>query len=470
MGCKVLKIDFHTVLQHNHFHNTMSYTLSVFAELRVKYPTWDLLSAYLTSDDGGKLRVITTEGSTQAMIRYTKNVSKMDVPHVFAFRSVVWDTHANLPVSVAPVQSWAGLPEYTTKVQVSEFIDGTMMHGFCSYLPDSDGVSNIMDVNTATRTVVGSSNKFYGDRTFAELLDDATSNMGGTRGFLYEVMKEPRAYVNMVLQHPEHKTVTALAQPRVYITHYGTIALDGTVQVYYDPAGWPKEARPFSPRIYENQAVMSAEHGPPHLMKKCNPSPQGHVWQGLVFQDCDGVGKWRMRTHNYMAVRALRGSESQMYERFLRLRMNGEMKDYLKYFPEDSKMLWACEQSFRNITTLLLDGYAHVFKLKTHTFTDFHVCMRPHMYALHGMYIESLKSGIPTSIIKQTVIDYINSLHLDDQKNLMRHLKDVKVGVREARPKFVDDSAEVEGAVEEVEGAVEEEEGAVEEAEGAVAE
>lgn len=386
----------------------MSYTLSVFASLVSTYPTWASLEKYLTSDEGGKLRII-NKNDPLVIIRYTAGVSNMDLLHVCSFRSVVWNTQTNRPVSVAPVKSTKRL--LNSEVQVSEFLDGIMIQGFYG----ADG-----NLTTATRSVLGSTNKFYTDRTFAELLEDATVSVGGTNTFLQTL--SPGSFVNLLLQHPEHKTVTALAQPRVYVTHVGKVNDDASVTILYEPSAWESAFRVFAPRVYET-CVLSDTKTELDLLRTYNPSPTGHVWQGLVLQSTTTSERIRVRTRNYMKVRALRGFEAQMYERFLRLRNEHMTKEYLRYFPEDKKELWACENAFRNITQLLLNAYTQVFKLKANTFKDYHVSLRPHMYALHGKYIDSLKAGNVYPTTYSTVVDYMNTLALEEQKNLMRHLR-----------------------------------------------
>lgn len=399
----------------------MSYSLDVFHSLISSYPTWSSLEAFLTSDEGGKLRVVKSDGPL-VIIRYTNGVS-LDVPHSYAFRSVVWNTETHRPVSVAPVRSSTAVAD-GADMQISEFVDGIMIQGFYG----SDGKPL-----TATRTVLGSKNKFYTDRSFAELLEDATATVGGTSDLLSNL--PTGAFVNLLLQHPQHKTITALAQPRLYVTHMGTVDLDGRVIIMYNPSTWLDVFKPYAVRVYETRTCQTSDDFN-EPMEKYNPSPAGHVWQGLVFQQVGSHVRYRIRTDNYKKVRGLRGAEAQMYERFLRLRRSYATKDYLRYFPEDSKELWECEKALRNITQLLLNGYTKVFKLKEHTFKDFHVSLRPHMYALHGQYIDSLKAGSPSPIVHGAVVEYVNKLSLDDQKNLMRHLMNEEI-LDTTRPAFV---------------------------------
>jgi hypothetical protein len=83
-------------------------SVSVFADLIATYPTWADLSQHLRSADGGNLTVYAVPNSDFAMIHYNREKSNFAVPHVRAFRSVVWNTAANRPVSVTPFKSESG--------------------------------------------------------------------------------------------------------------------------------------------------------------------------------------------------------------------------------------------------------------------------------------------------------------------------------------------------------------------------
>jgi hypothetical protein len=57
-------------------------------------------------------------------------------------------------------------------------------------------------------------------------------------------------------------------------------------------------------------------------------------------------------------------------------------------------------------------------KLKQKGMRDLPYCLRPHVYALHGLYLKSVKTQA-SPIIKETVIGYVNALGLEDQFKLL---------------------------------------------------
>jgi hypothetical protein len=383
-------------------HSTMFFTTTVFSQLVATYPTWEQLLVFLTSPEGGSLRVITSSSDTLAIIRYTKDVSDFEKAHVPFFRSVIWDTVANRPVSVAPVKALQGNPETGVSLRVTDFVDGTMFHAFCV---DSK-------VRIATRTSLDAGGKFYSTRTFAELFGDAVPDL---TEFLSSVL-ENGYYASFVLQHPEHRTVQKLVEPRIYVTYYGKVSPDGEACMSALPSDWPERLASYAPQVYEESiAYTDSKEASNHLRQ----NPSGHLWQGLVFQDIASSRRWRLRNPAFVAVRALRGGEANPMERFLRLRDQGLVKKYLEYFREESDELWKFEQTLRVRTQELYTAYNEMNKLKTKTMKQLPYCLRPHVYALHGAYLGGLpkdgsRAASVAPVLKETVVRYVNSMALPD--------------------------------------------------------
>jgi hypothetical protein len=385
----------------------MFFTTTVFSDLVATYPTWDQLLVFLTSPEGGSLRVISSASDTLAIIRYTKDVSDFEKAHVPFFRSVVWDTVTNRPVSVAPVKALQGNPETGVSLRVTDFVDGTMFHAFC--------VNST--VRIATRTSLDAGGKFYSTRSFAELFGDAFPDL---TEFLSSVL-ENGYYASFVLQHPEHRTVQKLVEPRVYVTYYGKVSPNGDACMSALPSDWPERLASYAPQVYEESiAYEDSKEASNHLRQ----NPSGHLWQGLVFQDIASSRRWRLRNPAFVAVRALRGGEANPMERFLRLRDQGLVKKYLEYFREESDELWKFEQTLRLRTQELYTAYNEMNKLKTKTMKQLPYCLRPHVYALHGLYLASLpkdgtRAANVTPILKERVVAYVNDLSIEEQVKLL---------------------------------------------------
>jgi hypothetical protein len=390
----------------------MSFTTTVFSELVNKYSSWDALRIFLMSAEGGKLRVLAPENDDFAIIRYTKGVSDFSVAHVPLFRSVVWNKVTNSPVSVAPFKALQGNPTANTPVRVTDFVDGTMFHAFRTET----------GVRIATRTSLDARGTFYSSRSFAELFDDSFKALGGTTAFL-ESLLVVGEFASFVLQHPEHKTVAPLAQPRVYVTYFGRCVAGADVLMTALPSEWPQRLASYAPQVFEEEKSFADSKDAFHLMRSKSTS-LGFTWQGMVFQDLASGNRWRLRNSAYVAVRTLRGSEANSLERFVRLRAQGNMKKYLEHFRDESNQMWAFEQTLRQRTQELYTAYNEMNKHKTKTMKQLPYCLRPHVYALHGLYLASLpkdgtRAANVTPILKERVVAYVNDLPLDEQVKLL---------------------------------------------------
>lgn len=434
----------------------MSFTLTCFADLVAKYDSWDSLRTFLTSDEGGKLRVIEPVakalGQSQdanadnVIIRYTKDVSNFSLSYVPAFRSVVWNKKTNRPVCVAPVKAHE-ITEISSgcEVRVMDFVDGTMINAWKSNDGDPTSWSELVSNESskiASRSSLGANCKFYSERSFADLFDDAltasvalgqgqgqsqgqSQSQAQTQGksqvtkaFLDSVLKVGE-FASFVLQHKEHKTVSPIPYNRIYVTYFGKIDEKGVVSM--SCTEMPERLASYLPEVFDANLVLpNPDEGSKtmHTMVRGACGGRGYYWQGLVFQDTTTSRRYRLRNPEYTIVRALRGSESNLMERFLRLRTAGKTKQYLSYFREESAQMWELEQALRTRTTDLYTAYIEMNKLKQKGMRDLPYCLRPHVYALHGLYLKSVKTGAK-SIIKDTVIGYVNALAVEDQLRLL---------------------------------------------------
>ena len=389
----------------------MSFTTTVFSDLTATYQTWDALRLHLISAEGGKLRVMTVDHDDLAIIRYTKGTSDFKKSHVPYFRSVVWSKSLNKPVCVSPIKAEFGNVTTDMAVRVTDFVDGTMINAFRT----AEGI------RIATRSSLDARGTFYSARSFADLFEDAFRPLGGTMKFLESVLFDGE-FASFVLQHPEHKTVLAISQPRVYVTYFGSTA--GPVKMTANPSEWPERLASYAPQVYNEGLCFEKPAASYQMMRD---QRLGYSWQGMVFQELTGPRRWRIRNPSYTVVRTLRGSESNPMERFLRLRMEGTVKKYLEHFRDESNEMWAFEKALRERTQELYNAYTDMNKLKTKTMKQIPYCLRPHVYALHGLYLAKLpKDGTRAPkdsvkpIMKDTVVGYVNDLSLEDQLVLLK--------------------------------------------------
>ena len=377
-------------------------TVHIFSELRTKYPLWNDLKTFLTGDDGGKLIVI--GDGPRVIIRYDKKISNFNIPYVHAFRSVIWDVVANLPVSVAPFKA-IDSQLLTSDVGVNlvqDFVEGVMIHSFLTY--------DTTNIHIATRTKLGADTRFYSKRNFSELILDAPEYAKLSQVIPLPSAPEniPYTFASLVLQHPEHRIVAPITHARIYVVSIGAVSADGSVVVIDNPATWPAIAAEMAPP----QIPVGVLIGDPTQFIAQQAVQLGWIWQGFVFKNTSTLQRWRIRSTIYSTVRDLRGGESDSYSRFLRLRSGGHLSMYVVYYPEEQTLFYELEDKMRDQSRELFKEYNAVHRGPRTARKELKTVGWPlniHVYTLHKLYVSTLKS-IGQELTIDKVIEYMNNI------------------------------------------------------------
>lgn len=388
----------------------MSYSISIFQELTTKYSTWDSFQTYLTSPEGGSIRCV-GEGRYR-ILRYTKGISDLKSDHGKWMRSVIWDTEAHRPVCLAPPKSENGNPQTGETVfypLVQPFLDGTMINVFVT----KDDPSQLY---IASRTQLGAGGKFYSEKTFAELFQEALSAMNLTQEDIARCLTSTRSsFASFVLQHPEHRVVARCTSPRLWLVQTGAVIDSGVIEINESPLqGW--STRLILPSFATQPTSFASEQALAQFFDDACQK-QGWFFQGLVFKDAKGK-RWRMRNPNYLYLRSLRGSQATSVERFLRLRSESKVTEYLKHYSEDRQTFWDLENLLRVKTQEVFQAYCDVHKARTKVLKDLDKAIQPCVFKLHSHYLEHLRPSSETVSMKHAV-ELVNNLPLFEQKRLL---------------------------------------------------
>lgn len=389
----------------------MSFSIDFFSTLREQFPTWEEMKAHLVTQG---LRIVEqAAGDKYVIVRAVKGASKE--PDAGQFRSVVWDTAANRPVCYAPPKAREGSPPlHTPFALVQDFMDGFMVNAFVTAA--EPGVLRL-----ATRTALGAENRFYSDKSFAALFDEAlAATPVRTREALTMHLREwmadtQAAFVSFVVQHPEHRIVAKHTSPDLHIVHMGSVDTAGVVILDETAATWPASLKRLQISRYPVKQFHS-EQEVQDLMRR-TAVVNGFRWQGLVFKDDLGA-RWRLRSPSYQMMRTLRGAEAAPVDRFLRLRREGKVVEYLKHYGEERKPFWAFEQTLRARTADVLAAYEQVHKAHATKFADLPAAYKPAVHLLHVKFLEELR-GKGYKVILRNAVDVVNHLKDFEQKRLL---------------------------------------------------
>ena len=105
-------------------------------------------------------------------------------------------------------------------------------------------------------------------------------------------------------------------------------------------------------------------------------------------------------------------------ERFLRLRSESKVSEYLKHYGEDRQTFWDLEQNLRAKTKEVFDSYCSVHKAHEKKLEDLPWSVRPCVFKLHAHYLEHLRPNNEKVTMKNAV-DLVNNLALYEQKRLL---------------------------------------------------
>ncbi len=393
----------------------MSYSLSIFSNLRNKYPNWQDFRSFLESEEGGQLRV--TDSDTYAMIRYVKGVSALaDVnkPWVAWFRSVIWNPTTHLPVCIAPRKAYSSEIPSDSSLVVEEFLEGVMVNGFV------DG----NEMTWATRSSLGAKTGFYGNMSFAEMIEEAQKERKYMAGDLASTLaSNGYTFASFVLQHPNHRVVQKIQAPCLTLIHVGKIDASGSVEIFPASEGWPEPLKAWAVKSYPplepgEVAVNRLES----MAQAADP-----YWQGLVFRGSNGE-RWRLRTLSYKILREIRGKESAIEDRFARLRLQNMIRLYTQNWPEEAQSFSDLEIRVRELTAEIYKEYCAHHKEKSKSFMDIPVAYRTPVYELHGIYLNSLRAKKVT-LKMPIVIHYVNTMAPEKLGELLRRAKSAPAAV-----------------------------------------
>lgn len=386
----------------------MPYSIDVFSNWS-SHSTWESLKSWLTSSEGGNLRVVDpADKSPYAIVRYVKGQSDFSMPHVPWCRSVIVEKESRRPVCVGPPKaSKFQENDLDSAVVAEEFIDGTMLNIFQE--------STEKPIIITTRSRIGGESQFYeGSLTFGQMLREAVEDLSSI--LPNAKSSETSRFASIVIQHPKNRIVKNIDKPTFYIVHQGHVNYDGSL-------------------IIEENCVNNS-------IPKCNlntirgaksveswitqqSQELGFGWQGLVLKDGSGR-RWRMRSQVYETVRRIRGNESSSMERFARLRTSRTVDQYLSFYPEDREAFYKFEGELRKNTRQLLQFYKDVFRAHKIQYKQLPWPYKHHVSCLHNLYKDILKPKNEV-VDLNTVINYVNNLTTLDLANMSKkHITELK--------------------------------------------
>ena len=398
--------------------STKMSTLSTFASWSTKYKTWADLKAWLQASEPtveilefetpyvilktGKdasvatgTSAATTTGTSAAATEAA--IAEESVSEAAQLcRSLVWDTRTNRPCCIAPFAARRDqkIPVAGEALRLEDFVEGVMINVF--------RVKGDSETHVTTRSRLDADGSFYSERTFRELFEEAMESKKVCLDDIEAVMGDPAklgvagTFMSLVLAHPEHRVVRSVEHANFWAIYRGVVKTDGTVDFYTEdlPVSWrPKTySLTFKPNDWAELKAKFEE------IKASKP----WYWQGIAVHT--GLQRWRFRNADHDRVRReLRGTESNPFGRFLRLRANKKVQEYLRVYSEDSEAFQGYEETYRSTTRTLYSWYCRCHKEHLLAFKELPKSVQPMVFGLHKHYLEALRPNRKTLRIAETI-------------------------------------------------------------------
>lgn len=406
-------------------------TLSTFASWISSNKSWDDLKAWLQANEP-TIEVLDFED--YAILRNNKDrvggeaaVAEDAVSEGAQLcRSVVWNKALNVPCSVAPFAARRDqkIP-MDVALRLEDFVEGVMVNIF--------RVRGDNETHVSTRSRLDADGTFYSDRSFRELFEEAMDAKQTSLDDIENLIGAPSddvaaTFITMVLAHPEHRVVRTVSKANLWAVYRGTVANDGTVTFYTEDL--PLEWRPKTYSLTFKPADFGELKAKFDEIKTSKP----WYWQGLVVHN--GLQRWRFRNGDHDRVRKnLRGMESNALARFLRLRANRKIQEYLRIYPEDNEVFQGFEQDYRGFTRNLYAWYCKVHKEHGLPFKSLPKSVQPLVFDLHKFYLGTLRPENKTLRMAETIEWIANYLKTPfGVPNMLRFSRESEEAPQVARP------------------------------------
>ena len=354
-----------------------------------------------------KVKHVTFKDRNYVIMRYNKSLLSKDAYNTTGLiRSVICKD--NEIVCYSPPKSI----DYTMfKNQVSpsnitsieEYVEGTMINLFWT--------GDTWEI--ATRSSVGGNVSFFSDdnsdgMSFRHMfLDTIASQETSTQtDFFSSFENMPKNFCfSFVLQHPNNRIVVPFINPSLYLVKVYEMTNGGYVNeinissVANSLPGWVKYPEQIHTSLTELEQSMLSDTSDHNIV--------GAMIYGII----DGtVVRTKIRNSTYETVRRLRGNQPKLKYQYLMLRREGNITEYLKYYPEHKQNFFAFRNQVHSFTLELYSLYVSCYIMRSGPLINFSIKYRNHMFNLHQLY-KIQPADIKKSITKTNVIDYVNNLH-----------------------------------------------------------
>ena len=348
-----------------------------------------------------------TENGEYSVLKYDKEkITNENVSSLGLFRSVI--TKDGVMKGFSPPKSlnreyfmekYPITKNKKNNCYAEEFVEGTMINLFYD--------DTINDWVICTKSKVGARNVFFKESTFSydKTFRFMFLNAAEEIGINFDKLPKDYCY-SFVLQHPKNRIVTLFIESKIYLIGCYKINNETNVVTEISRSEKEKIINNMSidlPNVYE---IDSYEN----MYERWANKDLHYTTMGILIKNDSTGERTKIRNPNYEYVRRLRGNQPKLQYRYLQLRQERNVTNYLKYFKEAKDDFTRYKNEVHDYTAKLYSNYISCYVKKDRPLINYTLQYRNHMFKLHQLYLDTLKDN-NEKITYYKVIEYVNNLH-----------------------------------------------------------
>tara|TARA_B100001123_G_C15314950_1_gene1025800 strand:- start:2076 stop:3131 length:1056 start_codon:yes stop_codon:yes gene_type:complete len=285
-------------------------------------------------------------------------------------RGVIIDKNTNKIVCLPPVKS----------IEVDITKDFTFAGGEIQYLIDGTMINLFYNKDQwliSTRGEIGGYNKWLNNKSFKQMFEECCD-------IDYNNLDKQCSY-SFVMRHKENRNISSIRENEIYL-----------VEVY---------------KFGENIDRLKIEEYPDNI-QKINNEPLINIENAFTNYEIKGYtikeGNMRFKITNpsFEKVKELKPNMNNHLLNYIELRKSGDLKKYLRYFPEHSKLFECYRNEIHTFTNNLYNSYKDTFIFKKKDKKEIPYHFKPLLTEIHKNY---LKTKNPTKW--EDIKSYIHNLN-----------------------------------------------------------
>lgn len=346
--------------------------------LRVKWNDEKYYIVKYSDDASDKSNHIVNDSNCVFFEQGTNNIVHYSYPRIRDFSAMLVESGDSL--------------QNMSKYVIKKYYDGTIVKLF--YHSDQWNVGTNYCVD-ATKS------KFDNNKNFHEIFTETAAQVG----FELEQLDKTKAYTYLVI-HPENKIVVDYTQHKLVLL--SEVSLDTLTDHTLN------NNDPENVECNDYQTFINMIEGMNNKLKDRVNLTEEDVFGYLVVNTETGV-RYKIESDLYKTLKSLRGSKENIKYRYLELRKNSNVSEYLKYYgtPE-------IEQTFKNVS-LSMDGISNILHqlyiemyIKRIEYTELEKKYKTALYLIHREYLETRQKRT-----KANVRDFFERMDVIHQANML---------------------------------------------------